>query len=151
MKRMKFTLGILSLALLSTTFFVSCNNEDEATPQQENNNITNLARGSVRYQSETQEFVKYFYNNDYKILKEETITNEDKETFIVSTIESKGIERGFLVTIVNENKVVFADKDDSSKTLTHFDLSQAEPLQKLDFSNPINENEELKTHCIGNF
>lgn len=29
MKRMKFTLGLLSLALVLTTFFVSCNNEEE--------------------------------------------------------------------------------------------------------------------------
>jgi len=134
--------GLFGAVLLSTGLY-SCSNGDELNSVDQTNSVEqtnsselkNVATNSAfEFESETMDLVENFYGGNYTIVTEEYITNEEDESFHISTIESDGIERGYIIKVLSENKVVFADKNEESKTLTYFDMSFSESLMELDYS-----------------
>lgn len=126
--------GFIFLATL-----LSCSTDNES-PQHTNsnevgiNNTTNSAKSVFQFETETMNFVDSFYGGNYTIINEEYHTNEEDESFHISTIESGGIERGYIIKVLSENKVVFADKNEETKILTYFDMSFSESTMELDYS-----------------
>ncbi len=134
MKKIKY----LALGLITTTVLTiglsSCDNDNTTL---ENNSdeksVISAKNTQLKYAEETDTFINTFYNGgDYEIVNTEII-NDDYDSYEVKYIMYNGNVRGHLITIISENKVIFADKNNETKIMTLFDGDFGEAIS-ADFS-----------------
>lgn len=116
----KITLGVLGAVLLTTGLY-SCSNDSETVGITQSEKVTLNAKDSgLKYEVETMNFVNEFYNGKYSFVETEII-KDDFDSYEVKKIMSNGSASGYLIKIVSENKLVFADKNERTKKVTYFD------------------------------
>lgn len=135
---MKFTLGILSLALLSSTFFVSCNNEDEATPQQENNNLSNK---TSTYEAKLQVNNKTYYynNNSFDVFVEDIYAYNFEMSNLDYIIEENSEKKYKIINSLNENDYIeITENSDGSISLNAIFKDNILKITNLEFKENTN-------------
>lgn len=95
----------------------------------------------MKFKSETLQFVSSFYNGNYKIVGDE-VYHTDDEKYVITKISSDNIERGYIVEFTSEKKVVFVDKNETTKKLTYYDLSFTNDAVEFDFNDNIADDDD---------
>lgn len=148
MKKNKTFLTYLGAALLFSGLY-SCSSEEgiETSNSSNSTEATNMhAKSAYKYEVETMNFVKNFYSGSFEIVNEETIIAEGTK-FHVSTLQSNGVIRGYIIKDDSQNKVAFADKNEDNKILTYFDMSFPEHKMELDYGH-IDESETNNNNTV---